>query len=279
MAELGCKDAPLAVDKLDGHGFCALQDAGIRVTDPSAATIDARQVKTPEEVELMILNGGIGDAMLAEFDAAIRPGIREYELFATLNDTLLRYHGEFILYRMANSGTNTNPWMTEAHDKIVQPGDLVGLDTGASGYEGYVIDVSRTFLCGDEGTARQKEAYRIAYDCVNGMREIMKIGMTFEEFARAAPQLPDAYKNNRYGSLAHQAGIEDEGPTIPYPDDTRKGPVEFPAGSIQENMVFCLECYAGKEGGHYGVKLEDQVLMTKDGAVPLCTYPFERKLL
>ena len=280
MAELGCGDAPLAVDKLDGYGFQALQDAGIRVTDPSPATVDAREVKTPEEVELMILNGAIGDAMMAEFEAAIRPGIREYELLAVLNDSLFRHHGEFMFTRLVASGTNTNPWMSEAHDKIVQPGDLVGIDTDANGYEGYVIDFSRTFLCGDEATPGQREAYRIAYDCVNGMRELMKPGMSFSDFARQAPALPEGYVNGRYGAMCHQAGLEDEGPGIPYPGDRRHGgKSRIPNREIQENMVFCLECYAGKDGEAYGVKLEDQVLVTKDGALPLCTYPFEKKLL
>src|SRR5574340_645758 len=171
MAELGCAGAPLAADKLDGYGFQALADLGIRITDPSPATVDAREIKTPEEVQLMILNGAIADVMFADFEAAIRPGVREYELLAVLSDTLLRYHGEFIFTRLVASGTNTNPWMSEAHDKLVQPGDLVGIDTDANGYEGYVIDVSRTFLCGDVGTPGQKEAYRIADDCVNDMRE------------------------------------------------------------------------------------------------------------
>ncbi|MBI1777108.1 MAG: aminopeptidase P family protein [Proteobacteria bacterium] len=279
MAELGCKGAPLAVDKLDGFGFQALQEEGIRVTDPSPATVDAREVKTAEEVQLMILNGAIADAMLASFDAAIRPGVREYELLAVLNETLLRHHGEFIFTRLVASGPNTNPWMSEAHDKIVQPGDLVGIDTDANGYEGYVLDVSRTFLCGDEGTEGQKEAYRIAYDCVNGMRELVKPGMNFEAFAMQAPQLPKEYKNGRYSNMMHQAGIEDEGPSIAYPDDVRKGPIKYPKRSFRENMVVCLECYAGKDGAPYGVKLEDQVLVTKDGAVALNTYPFEKKLL
>jgi Xaa-Pro aminopeptidase len=280
MAELGCKGAPLAIDKLDGHGFMALQDAGIRVTDPSAAAVEARMTKTPEEVELMILNGAIADVLLAEFEAAIRPGIKEYELLAVLNNALFRNHGEFMFTRLVASGPNTNPWMSEAHDKIVQPGDLVGIDTDANGYEGYVLDVSRTFLCGDEGTAGQKEAYRIAYDCVNGMRELMKPGMTFREFAHKAPKLPPAYKNGRYSSMVHQAGLEDEGPGIPYPDDTRKGTEPRIAEHvIGPNMIFNLECYAGKEGVPYGVKLEDQVLVTKDGCVSLNTYPFEKKLL
>jgi Xaa-Pro aminopeptidase len=280
MAELGCKGAPLAVDKLDGFGFMALQDEGIRVTDPSPATVDAREVKTPEEIQLMILNGAIADAILAEFEAAIRPGIRELELLAVLNYALMKRHGEFIFTRLVASGTNTNPWMSEAHDKLVQPGDLVGIDTDANGYEGYVLDVSRTFLCGDEGTAGQKEAYRIAYDCVNGQRELMKPGMSFEEFARKAPRLPKAYVGGRYSTMAHQAGLEDEGPGIPYPYRGRDGKMPvFPDREIREGMVWCLECYAGKDGAPYGVKLEDEVLVTKDGCVALNTYPFEKKLL
>ncbi|MCC7049920.1 MAG: aminopeptidase P family protein [Alphaproteobacteria bacterium] len=279
MADLGCKGAPLAVDKLDGYGFMALQDEGIRVTDPSPATVDAREIKTPEEIQLMIVNGAIADAVLAEFEAAIRPGIREYELMAVSNNVLFRHHGEFMFTRLIASGPNTNPWMSEAHDKIVQPGDLVGFDTDANGYEGYVLDVSRTFLCGDEGTPAQKEAYRIAYDCVNGMRELMKPGMSFETFARKAPKLPKAYITGRYNTMCHQAGLEDEGPSIPYPDDTRKGPVSFLPREIRENMIFNLECYAGKNGETFGVKLEDQVLVTKDGCISLNTYPFDKKLL
>jgi Xaa-Pro dipeptidase len=44
-------------------------------------------------------------------------------------------------------------------------------------------------------------------------------------------------------------------------------------------MVLCLECYAGEVGGAYGVKLEDQVLVTADGCELLCTYPYDEKLL
>ena len=281
MNELGCAGEPLAVDKLDGYGFMALQNAGITVTDPSPATVDSREVKTPEEVQLMIVNGGAGDAMLSAFEGAIRPGIREYELMGVINKALFDHHGEFMFTRLIASGTNTNPWMSEAHDKVIQPGDLVGIDTDSNAYEGYVVDISRTFLCGDIASEGQKEAYRIAYDCVNGMRELMKPGMTFEEFGHAAPKLPSEYRNGRYGAMAHQAGLEDEGPGIPYPDDDRRGGwgVTFPNRTIQENMVFCLECYAGKDGAPYGVKLEDQVLVTNDGAIPFSTYPFEAKLL
>src|SRR4029077_16915286 len=128
-----------------------------------------------------------------EFEGAIRPGIREYELLAVLSDALIRHHGEALFTRLVSSGTNTNPWLTEATDRVVMPGDLVGVDTDANGYEGYVIDISRTFLCGDTPSPEKKEASRVAYDCVNGMLDLVRPGMSFAEFAAKAPRLPAAY--------------------------------------------------------------------------------------
>lgn len=279
LDELGLRNESLAVDKLDTPGFLALQEEGIRLVDSGPATVDAREVKTREEVELLTINGAIGDAILCELEAAIRPGIREFELLAVLADALLRQHGEFLFTRLVASGTNTNPWMSEAHDKLVMPGDLVAVDTDANGYEGYVIDVSRTFLCGEVATPEQKEAYRVAYEAVTGMVELVKPGMTFDEFAHRAPRLPGRYREQRYPVMAHQAGLEDsEGPGIPYPD-VKSGVRPMPEREIKENMVLCLECYAGEVGAPFGVKLEDQVLVTEHGAERLCTHPYDAKLL
>jgi Xaa-Pro aminopeptidase len=279
LGELGLARERLAVDRLDAAGFLALQAEGLALTDASPATVDAREVKTPEEIALMTVNGAIGDAMLADFEAAIRPGIREFELLAVLSDALLRRHGEFLFTRLVASGTNTNPWMSEAHDKIVQPGDLVGIDTDANGYEGYVIDISRTFLCGDTASAEQKETYRVAYDCVTGMVELARPGLAFAEFADKAPKLPETYRGLRYPTMVHQAGLEDEGPGIPYPDDDRGPRRIMPERELKENMVLCVECYAGRPGAPFGVKLEDQIVITRDGAELLSTYPFDAKLL
>jgi Xaa-Pro dipeptidase len=279
MADLGVAGEPLGVDKMDTAGYLALTELGIRPVEVASVTVDAREVKTPEEVELMKINGSIGDAMLHAFREAIQPGIREYELLSVLGGTLLKYHGEFLFTRLVASGHNTNPWMSEAHDKIVMPGDLVGIDTDSNGFEGYVIDVSRTFLCGDRATPEQKEAYSVAHECVTGMAEILKPGMTFEDFCYAAPRLPEKFKEQRYGSMMHQAGLEDEGPGVPYPEDVEERGIRIPERVFQPNMILNLECYAGEVGAPFGVKLEDQVVVTEDGCELLCTFPFEEKLL
>jgi len=276
MQELGAANEALAVDKLDPSGFHALAEVGIRVVDAWPTCADARRIKTPEEVKLLRINGVIGDRMLEEFEAAIEPGITENGLLAVLSSALLKNHGEALFTRVVAAGRNTNPWLQEATDYVIQPGDLIGIDTDANGYQGYVIDISRTFLCGDRATAAQKEAYRVAYDCVTGMVDMARPGISFEQFSRQAPEIPNPYKKLRYCSMAHPVGLEDESPGIPY---LYEPGARAPDLEIEENTVLCFECYAGREGAPFGVKLEDQVLITRDGCERLCAFPFESKLL
>ena len=52
-----------------------------------------------------------------------------------------------------------------------------------------------------------------------------------------------------------------------------------PPSRLEENVVLCLECYAGKPGAPFGVKLKDQVLVTAEEGRLICTYPYDGKLL
>ena len=68
-------------------------------------------------------------------------------------------------------------------------------------------------------------------------------------------------------------------PDRAYPDDTRGPRRIMPQRELKENMVLCLECYAGKVGAPFGVKLEDQVRVTRNGPELICAYPYDSKLL
>ena len=49
--------------------------------------------------------------------------------------------------------------------------------------------------------------------------------------------------------------------------------------TIQPNMILCGECCAGRVGASFGVKREDQLLVTDHGAEPICVHPYEQRLL
>ena len=225
---------------------------------------------------LFEVNARVGMRMLEAFDHAVAPGVREQDLLAVMTDTLLREGGEYLISRACVSGPNTNPWNLGATDRAIEEGDLVFVDTDAYGVEGYFIDVSRTFLCGDvDATPAQREAYRAAHDWMRAAIAELRPGLTMREYAERVPPLPEKYRPQRYEVLAHQAGLEDEGPSVAYPEDPQ------PNGDrvLKEHSVICLEAYVGEVGARDGVKLEDQLVLTADGARLLIPYPYCDRLL
>ena len=70
--------------------------------------------------------------------------------------------------------------------------------------------------------------------------------------------------------------MSDEYPWIPWLDEWESRGAH---SVIEPGMVMCIESYVGKHGGHEGVKLEDQVLITESGIDNLISFPFEETLL
>ena len=271
LRELGVAGSRLAVDRLGTPGYLALERAGIEMIDSAPITTAAREIKTPEEIALFELNGGILMEMLANFERAISPGVRERELLAVLADTLLRRGGEHLATSTVCSGPNTNPWRAEATARVVEPGDLLYVDTDSVGIEGYFFCVSRTFLCGDvRPTPAQREVYRTAHDWLMGLRELIRPGITCRELAEKAPRLPAKFMRQRYEVMIHGIGLEEESPSVAYPGDPQ------PNGDrvLQENMVLVAELYCGEVGGRDGVKLGDQGVVGTDGLKVLVPHPF-----
>jgi len=270
LRERGLSSMRLAVDRLGTPGYLALAREGLTLIDSAPATTAARAVKTPEEIAVLEHNGAIVMEMLDRFERAIAPGIRERELLAILSETLLRRGGEHLATSTVCSGPQTNPWRAEATARALEEGDLVYVDTDAVGVEGYFFCVSRAFLCGDlPPTPAQRELYRTAHDWLLAMRALVRPGLTCRELAEKAPRLPEKFRPQRYEVMIHSIGLEEESPSAAYPEDPQ------PNGGwvLEENMCLVVELYVGEVGGREGVKLGDQVLVTREGVRDLVPYP------
>ncbi len=131
-------------------------------------------------------------------------------------------------------------------------------------------------MCGDRApTAAQREAYRAAHDWLLALREMIRPGLTCRELAAKAPRLASKFMSQRYEVMIHGIGLEEESPSVAYPEDTQ------PNGDrvLQENMALVVEVYCGEVGGTDGVKLGDQVLVTPGGVKVLVPYPWCDALL
>jgi Xaa-Pro aminopeptidase len=271
MRKYGGADQRLAVDRCEPWGARHLTDAGIQLFDAQEPLENARMVKTPEEIQAMQLSMDVCDVGVDRIRQALQPGLTENELWAMLHEANIAHDGEWIECRLLVSGPRTNPWFQEAGNRKVQAGELVAFDSDMVGPLGYLADISRTLVCpGKAPTAEQRKLYDIAQEQILTNIELIKPGLSFKEFGEKCWPVPDEYVPNRYMMMIHGAGLVDEFPTVAYAADYADWGYD---GYFQENMVVCVESFIGAVGGAEGVKLEQQVLITSAGAVPMSHDP------
>ena len=268
----------IAFDHLDPLGYELLKAEGVEIFDGQEPLEHARVIKSAEEIACMQASIAVCEAGMAKMREQLRPGISENQLWAILHEVNIANGGEWIDTRLLSSGPRTNPWMREAGERLIRAGELVAYDTDLIGAYGYCADISRTYFCEPgEPTAEQKRLYTIALEQLEYNASKLKAGLSFREFSELGWPVPKEFEDMRYLSLAHGVGMADEYPVIAYPQDF--GQAAGYDGVIEENMTLCLESYIGVPGGHEGVKLEEQVLVTATGCKRLSTFPFESILL
>jgi Xaa-Pro dipeptidase len=276
LRELGVPDGLLGVDRLGAPAYLALGRRGVEIRDAAPATQEARRVKTPQELHLLDVNAALVMDMLAAFERAIAPGVRERELLAVLTDVMIRGGGEYLATTTVCGGPNTNPWRAEATDRRLEDGDLVFVDTDTVGIEGMFFCVSRTFPVGTGApTPAERDDYRAAHEWLEGMKELIRPGVSCAELAAQAPTVPYRFLAQRYECMVHGIGLEEENPSVCHPLDPQPNAETV----IEQDMALVVEIYAGAKGATHGIKLGDQVVVTPDGCRVLCPHPFSEALL
>lgn len=277
VARYGGGNRRLAIDRCNPEGTWALQRQGIDVRNGEEVMELARAIKCDEEIKAMRCAIAAGEDAIRVMQNKLEPGITEQRLWSYLHAENIARGGEWLESRLLSSGPRTNPWYQECSDRVIEAGDLVAFDTDLIGTYGICVDISRTWLCGEvKPTAEQRQIYQMAYDQIQCNQEILRAGKSFRELAEQAKSLPPDYLPNRYSLLYHGVGLADEYPGLFYKEDW---PVIGSDGVVEANMVVCVESYVGRVGGKEGVKLEEQLLITEEGAEPLSSYPYERLLL
>ncbi|MBB1488506.1 M24 family metallopeptidase [Oceanospirillum sediminis] len=272
------KGARLAVDKADLEGLEMLMVKGITLVEGHSLMEEARLIKSAEELELMRWTIRVCEQGIQRMHDELRPGMTENELWAWLHFENIRNGGEWIETRLLSSGPRTNPWMQEASDRVMQEGEIVSFDTDLIGPYGYCADISRAWTVGHvPPTDEQRRLYQLAYDQVQSNMGLLKAGLSFQEFSERAWPIPDAFYHNRYCCVVHGIGLADEFPAVAHQGSDWKSAGYN--GHFEENMVVCVESYIGEQGGKEGIKLEQQVLITKEGCMPLSTYPWQEDWL
>lgn len=272
MAHYGISGKPLGVDVIELPMLRALEKEGIEVVDGQQAMLDAREIKTPDEIQCMKIAAGMVDATYYDICKAIRPGARENELVAIANDRLFRLGSERVECVNSVSGPRGTPHSHTMSDRIIQPGDMIYLDIMHS-FNGYHTCYYRTFVCG-EPNKHQIEAYELASKWISASIDAIRPGVTVDEVAKVWPAAQEfGYKDEEEAFLlqyGHGIGLG----LWERPIFTRRF-----AGQdtqLKEGMVFAVETWKGAADGSGAARIEEEIVVTKDGCEVITNFPSDR---
>ena len=272
-----CANKTIVFDRLDTDGRHALEVRNIKAFFGQDVIEHARCIKTPEELKAQKHSALVCETALDAMRKQTAPGVTENALWSTLVSVNSNLGGDYIETRLVVSGTNTNPWYTEASEREIQGGELLGIDTDMIGPFGYNTDISRTWLC-HPGTPsdEQKTIYQLAYNQIHHNMSLLKAGVSFREFSEKAWKMPKRYSDLDCGVLTHGTGMCNEYPQIPPIHMFERTGYD---GVFEENMTVSVESYIGEPGQKNGVKLEEMVRITPTGYELVAHFPFEDELL
>lgn len=225
-----------------------------------------RLVKTDEELQILKEAAAIADQAFEHIIKVIKPGINELEVSNELEFFMRRKGATSSSFdTIVASGLRSALPHGVASDKVIKAGDLVTLDFGAY-YKGYCSDITRTVGVGDISD-QLKNIYDIVLQAqLLGMNGI-KAGMTGKQ---ADAMTRDYITAKGYGeyfghSTGHGIGLDiHEGPALSIKSDT----------ILEPGMVVTVEPGIYVEGVG-GVRIEDDIVITKDGNIALTNSPKE----
>jgi Xaa-Pro aminopeptidase len=269
LVHYGVDKQPLGIDLMELPMLRALEKEGIEVVDGQQAMLDAREIKTPDEIELLKVAAGMVDATYVDIAKAIRPGTRENELVAIAHDRLFRLGPERVECVNSVAGPRGKPHSHTFSDRIIQPGDMVFLDIMHS-YNGYHTCYYRTFICG-QPNRYQIEAYELCSKWVSESIDAIRPGVTVDEVASVWPAAADfGYKDEEEAFLlqyGHGIGLS----LWERPIFTRR--FHGQKTVLKEGMVFAVECWKGAEDGSGAARIEEEVVVTKEGCQVITNFP------
>jgi Xaa-Pro dipeptidase len=272
LKENGAGNEPVGMDIADIPLVRALERLGLEVVDGQQVMLDARMIKTKDEIELLKASAAMVDAAFGEIAHAVHPGARENSLVAVANHVLYSLGSELVECVNSVAGERGKPHPHTFSDRIIRPGDMIFLDIMHS-YMGYRTCYYRTFVCG-KPTQAQLEAYDIAWKWLKDSIDAIRPGATTADVAKAWP-IPTKFglKTEEEAFLlqfGHGVGLSIwEKPVI-----SRLFSLENPY-AIQEGMVFALETYCPSADGKGAARLEEEVVVTHEGCERIFRFPVE----
>ncbi len=238
---------------------------------------ELRVVKTDLEIELLKEAVSITARGFRRTLRFVKPGVMEYEVEAELAREFIKRRGKFAYTPIVASGKNNCVLHYLQNDQVCKKGQLLLMDV-ASSYANYNADLTRTIPISGKFSRRQKKVYnavlRVLRQSIVGAtvgklhkdwtresqmhmnEELLKLGLLKKsQIKKQDPDNPACRKYFMHG-LGHPLGLDVH--------DVGDNNQPFAAGTV---LTVEPGIYLPDEG--FGVRLEDDIVVTENGPVNL----------
>ena len=268
----GLQNEPIGVDVVEPVVLFALQREGLNVVDGQQLMLEARRIKNQDEITLLNTACAMVDAAYDELYTMLRAGVRENDGVALVNKVLYELGSEHVEGVNAISGERCSPHPHIFSDRILRPGDQVYFDILHS-FMGYRTCYYRTLAIGSASQS-QIDAYKKCRDILDRSIDVVKPGITTADIVKLWPKAEEFGFQNEEAAFALQYGHGVGLSTWETPIFSRLFSLEHPQ-PIEEGMVFALEAFWPASDGWSAARIEEEVVVTKDGPQVITKFPAE----
>jgi Xaa-Pro aminopeptidase len=277
VAALFWPGARLATDELSP--WCG----GLTCVGAASVLGPAKISKTPDELSCIRRAQQLNEQAMRDVQPLVRPGARQTDLSARFLQSIFELGASSNaidpIWQVMPLTKAEGPWTvhgdvafpTPTTDRFLGDGDVIWVDTGIT-YEGYASDFGRTWLVGDEPTARQREQFARWKAVVDAVLARCRPGVAAIELDHAALAVNGGVKpwlDHFY--LVHGVGTDSaEMPLI----GTDLGDDFDETLILAPGMVLVVEPVIWDDGAS-GYRSEDVFAITDDGWVALSDYPYD----
>jgi Xaa-Pro aminopeptidase len=276
LSERGLLGAPVGIDIVEMPVLLALQRAGIDVVDGQQLFLEARRIKTPDEISLLTQACSMVDAAYEELYRFLRPGVKENECVGLVSKVLYDLGSEYVEGVNAISGERCSPHPHVYSDRVIRPGDPAFFDILHS-HMGYRTCYYRCFAVGSASPA-MRDAYVRCREYMDRAIAAVRPGATTADIAALWPRAEEFGFANEEAAFALQYGHGVGLSIWEKPIFSRLVSLDHPE-VLEEGMVFALETYWPAKDGWSAARIEEEVVVTAEGCQVITKFPAEELLV
>jgi Xaa-Pro dipeptidase len=239
--------------------------------EPADALVaQLRMIKDADEIAAMRRAVAITEQALNDVLDAVHVGMTERQVANHLTQALLQRGAEGLAFEpLIQSGPNSALPHATPGERVIQAGEVLLLDFGVA-FDGYLSDITRTFVVGS-ASAEIKKIYELVKQANAAGSAAARPGATGQDVDRAARKVITEAGYGQYFTHRTGHGLGLEGHEPPYM-------VEGNAVPLEVGNTFTIEpgIYVPGLGG---VRIEDDLVITENGAESLTTYDRELRMI